>query len=437
MHLGLFTYPGGHHIAGWRHGSVDPTKILGYDYYRQSAVLAERGKFDLFFIGDMLAAREKDGRVIAQGALNNIDSISIASALAGATEHLGLVATLSTTYNEPFAIAERFASLDHISAGRAGWNVITTANDDAAYNFSRKSHMEKSLRYERAKEFVDICKGLWDGWDEDALMADRKTGVFVDPQKVRTVDHQGQFFTVRGALEQPRPPQGLACNGPGWRFARGTRIRGDDRRADLRRAEQSGRSVKVPFGGEGADAGSRARPGSAEGAAGLLPILGSTEAEALAKEKMLNELLHPAVGIWMLSEQMNFRLYDYPQEGPLPTADIRSSGSNFSPRVVHLMARADREGLSVRDCGVLVAASRSHGSFVGTPDQLVDHMKLWMDEGACDGFNIMPAYFQDELELFVDQAVPLLRRRGLFRTDYTGTTLRDNLGLPVPPRVFS
>ena len=161
MHLGVFTYPGGHHIAGWRHGSVVPGDILGYDYYRRTAEAAERGKFDLVFVGDMLAAREKDGRVIAQGALNNIDSISILSAVAGATKNVGLVATLSTTYNEPFAIAERFSSLDHISGGRAGWNIITTANDDAALNFSRKSHMEKTMRYQRAKEFVDICKGLW------------------------------------------------------------------------------------------------------------------------------------------------------------------------------------------------------------------------------------------------------------------------------------
>ncbi len=208
LHLGLFIYPGGHHIAGWRHGSVTPGAILGYDYYRRAAVAAERGKFDLFFVGDMLAAREKDGRVIAQGALNNIDSISITSALAGATDHLGLVATLSTTYNEPYSIAERFASLDHISGGRAGWNIITTANDDAALNFSRKSHMEKTLRYQRAKEFVDICTGLWDGWDDDALTADRAAGVFVETAKVRTLDHQGPFFSVKGALDLPRPPQG-------------------------------------------------------------------------------------------------------------------------------------------------------------------------------------------------------------------------------------
>ncbi len=167
---------------------------------------------------------------------------------------------------------------------------------------------------------------------------------------------------------------------------------------------------------------------------GLLPILGSTEREALAKEEMLNELLHPAVGIWMLSEQMNFRLYDYPEDAPLPTADIRASGSGFTPRVVSLMERADREGLSIRDCGRMVAASRSHGSFVGTPEQLVDYMQLWLDEGACDGFNIMPAYFPEELDLFVDEVVPLLQRRGLFRSEYHATTLRDHLGLAVPSR---
>lgn len=178
MHLGLFIYPAGHHIAGWRHPAVDPSSIAGIDYYRRAAQTAERGKFDLFFVGDMLAAREKDGRVVREGGLNNIDSISITSALAAVTECLGLVATLSTTYNEPYFIAERFASLDHISNGRAGWNIITTANDDAAYNFGQKSHMEKTLRYERAKEFVDICTALWDSWDDGAT--------------VHPIDHHGR-----------------------------------------------------------------------------------------------------------------------------------------------------------------------------------------------------------------------------------------------------
>ncbi len=434
MHLGVFTYPGGHHIAGWRHGSVQPREILGYDYYRRTAQAAERGKFDLVFVGDMLAAREKDGRVIAQGALNNIDSISILAAVAGATERVGLVATLSTTYNEPFAIAQRFASLDHLSGGRAGWNIITTANDDAAYNFSRKSHMEKTLRYQRAKEFVDICKGLWDGWEEGAVIADRTSGAFVDRNKVHELDHKGQFFAVKGALDLPRSPQGWpvmvqAGGSPaGLEFAATV--------AELIFAAQSDRGQAVKF----RSAVKQRMPAHGRDPAilkvlpGLLPILGSTEQEALDKETMLNDLLHPAVGIWMLSEQMQFRLYDYPQDGPLPTADIRAGGSAFTPRVTHLMERADREGLTVRECGILVAASRSHGSFVGTPEQLVDHMKLWFDEGACDGFNVMPAYFPDEMDLFVDEVVPILQRRGLFRRDYEGTTLRHHLGLPPVPQ---
>jgi len=310
MHLGVFTYPGGHHIAGWRHGSVAPREILGYDYYRRMAVTAERGKFDLVFVGDMLAAREKDGRVIAQGALNNIDSISILSAVAGATEHVGLVATLSTTYNEPFAIAERFSSLDHLSGGRAGWNIITTANDDAALNFSRKSHMEKAMRYQRAKEFVDICKGLWDGWEEGAISADRATGTFVDNARVHEIDHNGQFFSVKGALDLPRSPQGWpvmvqAGGSPaGLEFAATV--------AEVIFAAQSNReeaikfraAVKQRMPGHGRD------PAILKVLPGLLPILGSTEKEAVEKETMLNELLHPAVGIWMLSEQMQFRLYD-------------------------------------------------------------------------------------------------------------------------------
>jgi FMN-dependent oxidoreductase (nitrilotriacetate monooxygenase family) len=434
LHLGLFIYPGGHHVAGWRHKSVDPQAILGFDYYRRAAVTAERGKFDLFFVGDMLAAREKDGRVIAQGALNNIDSISITSALASVTDHLGLVATLSTTYNEPFAIAERFASLDHISDGRAGWNIITTANDDAAMNFSRKSHMEKTQRYQRAKEFVDICKALWDGWDDRALPADRNTGAFLDMAKLNPIDHEGRFFSVRGAMALPPPPQGWpvlvqAGGSPaGLEFAAMV--------AEVIFAAQSKRDEAVRF-----RAAVRSRmpshgrdPDRLKVLPGLLPILGGSEAEALDKERMLNELLHPAVGIWMLSEQMDFRLYEYPEDAPLPTADIRATGAAFTPRVVSLMERADREGLSIRDCGTMVAATRSHGSFVGTPEQLVDYMQLWLEEGACDGFNIMPAWFHDELDVFVDEVVPLLQRRGLFRTDYEGTTLRQHLGLQMPPR---
>jgi FMN-dependent oxidoreductase (nitrilotriacetate monooxygenase family) len=426
MHLGLFIYPAGHHIAGWRHPAVDPSSIAGIDYYRRAAQAAERGKFDLFFVGDMLAAREKDGRVIREGGLNNIDSISITSAISAVTECLGLVATLSTTYNEPYYIAERFASLDHISNGRAGWNIITTANDDAAYNFGQKSHMEKTRRYERAKEFVDICTALWDSWDDDALST--------NPSRIHPIDHHGRFFSVRGALGLPRPPQGWpvmfqAGGSPaGTEFAAmvAEAIFAAQTRLEEARAYREAVKVRMPKYGRS--------PDTLKVLPGLSPIVGSTEQEAKRKEAELDELILPAVGVWMLSEQMQFRLYDYDLDARLPSDEIRASGQAFTPRVVSLMDRADREGLTVRACANLVAKSRSHGTFVGTVEGLVDHMQLWQDSGGCDGFNIMPAWFPDELDVFVDQVVPELQRRDLFRTEYAGSMLRDHLGLPYPQR---
>ncbi len=434
LHLGLFIYPAGHHIAGWRHPAVDPYGIAGIEYYCRAAQTAERGKFDLFFVGDMLAAREKDGRVIREGGLNNIDSISITSAISAVTECLGLVATLSTTYNEPYFIAERFASLDHISNGRAGWNVITTANDDAAYNFGQKSHMEKTLRYERAKEFIDVCTALWDSWDDDALVADAARGVLVDPARVHPIAHDGRFFSVHGALNLPRPPQGWpvlvqAGGSPaGIEFAAmvGEAIFAAQSRLDEARAYRAAVMQRMPKYGR--------CPDTLKVLPGLSPILGSTEFEAVRKEAELDELILPAVGVWMLSEQMNFRLYDYGLEARLPWDEIRASGQGFTPRVVSLLDRADDEGLTIRACANLVAKSRSHGTFVGTPEQLADHMQLWFESGGCDGFNIMPAYFPDELDVFVDQAVPVLQRRGLFRTEYEGSMLRDHLGLERPRR---
>lgn len=432
LHLGLFIYPAGHHIAAWRHPAVDAGSIAGMDYYRRAAQSAERGKFDLFFIGDMLAAREKDGRVVREGGLNNIDSISVTSAISAVTECLGLVATLSTTYNEPYYIAERFASLDHISNGRAGWNIITTANDDAAYNFGQKSHMEKTLRYERAKEFVDICTALWDSWQDDALVADASRGLFADPDKIHPIDHHGRFFSVRGALKLPRLPQGWpvliqAGGSPsGTEFAAmiGEAIFAAQSKLDEARAFRNAVMERMPKYGRS--------PDSVKILPGLSPIVASTEQEARRKEAELDELILPAVGVWMLSEQMQFRLYGYDLDGPLPSEEIRSSGQAFTPRVVNLMDRADREGLTVRACANIVAKSRSHGTFVGTVEGLVDYMQLWLDTGGCDGFNIMPAYFPDELDVFVEQVVPALQRRGLFRTEYAGTMLRDHLGLPYP-----
>ena len=434
LHFGLFIYPGGHHLAGWRHPSVVPNEILGFDYYKRAASSAERGLFDLYFVGDMLAAREREGRIVAEGALNNIDSISIDAAVAGATQHIGVVATLSTTYNEPYAIAERFATLDHISGGRAGWNIVTTSNDDAALNFGRKTHMEKTLRYQRAKEFVDVCRGLWNSWADDALVGDRANGRFADPRKIRPLDHVGEFFSVKNALPLPRPPQGwpvlVQAGGSqaGIDFAASTAEVIFTAQTKLNEAVAFREAVEGRMPAHGRDpAGLRVLPG-------LMPIISDTEASALRKEEELNELLHPAVGVWMLSEQLKFRLYDFPIDAKLPTADIRASSNDFTPRVISLLDKADAENLTIRACGRMVAASRSHGSIVGTPEQIVDHIVSWFGSGAADGFNIMPPYFPSELDLFVDEVIPILQRRGLFRSAYEGTTLRDHLGLARPVR---
>jgi FMN-dependent oxidoreductase (nitrilotriacetate monooxygenase family) len=434
LHFGLFIYPGGHHLAGWRHPSVAPKEILGFDYYKRAAATAERGLFDLFFVGDMLAAREREGRIVAEGALNNIDSISIDSAVAGATQHIGVVATLSTTYNEPYAIAERFATLDHISGGRAGWNIVTTSNDDAALNFSRKTHMEKTRRYQRAKEFVDVCKGLWDSWADDALVGDRTKGRFADPDKIRSPNHVGEFFSVKNPSALPRPPQGrpvlVQAGGSqaGIDFAASTAEVIFTAQTKLAEALAFREAVETRMPKHGRD------PAALRVLPGLMPIIGDTETSALRKEEELNELLHPAVGVWMLSEQLKFRLYEFPAEAKLPTADIRASGNDFTPRVMSLLDKADAENLTIRECGRMVAASRSHGSIVGTPEQIVQHVVAWFEAGAADGFNIMPAYFPSELDLFVDEVIPILQRRGLFRAAYQGTTLRDHLDLVRPVR---
>jgi N-acetyl-S-(2-succino)cysteine monooxygenase len=434
LHLGLFSYPGGHHVAAWRHPSVNPREILGFDFYARAARTAERGFFDLFFVGDMLAARERDGRIVAGGALNNIDSISINAAVSAATRYIGLVATLSTTYNEPVPIAERFATLDHISGGRSGWNIITTANDDAALNFSRKTHMEKSLRYARAKEFVDTCTALWDSWAADALVGDRLSGTFARADRIKRVEIKGDFLSTRSALSLPALPQGWpvlvqAGGSPsGVEFAASVAEVIFTAQTKLDEACAFRASVGARMPAHGRD------PATLKVLPGLMPIIGDTEAAAIQKERDLTEMLHPSVGVWMLSEQLKFRLYDIPDTAKLPVADIRASGSNFTPRVTSLLDDAEAKGLSIRECGKIVAAARSHGSVIGTPEQVVAHMQTWLSAGAADGFNIMPPYFPAELDLFVDEVVPLLQRRGLYRTEYSGTTLRDHLELARPVR---
>jgi FMN-dependent oxidoreductase (nitrilotriacetate monooxygenase family) len=425
LHLGVFIYPGGHHIAAWRHPDMQGERITELDYYRESARIAERGKFDLFFVGDALNAREREGRIVGEIAINNLDPVSVVSVVASVTERIGLVATLSTTYNEPAMIAAKFATLDHLSGGRAGWNVVTTLDDNAAFNFSRDKAMDKALRYERAASFVDAVTALWDSWEDGATPSDASR---IHPAAYRSI-----FYSVDGPSGMPRPPQGwpvlVQAGGspPGRDFAarigeaiftaQGTLASAQAFRADIHaRMEKRGRA-----------------PDSVKIMPGLSPLLGDTEAAALRREAEFAELAHPSVGVWMLSEMTKFRLYDHSLDAPLPTRDIRAFNPSLGENAVSLMNRAEREPMTIRDAARIMVRSRVHQSFVGTPDQLADHMAQWLNEGGSDGFNILPPIFPHDLALFVDHVVPALQKRGIYRRDYEGPMLRDHLGLERPP----
>ncbi len=418
MHLGVFIYPGGHHIAAWRHPAMPADGITEFDYYRETGQIAERGLFDLYFVGDALNAREREGRIMGQVAINNLDPVGIVSAVGAVTSRIGLVATLSTTYHEPFAIARKFATLDHLSGGRAGWNVVTTLDAKAALNFSRTAAMEKGLRYERAAEFVRVCKALWDS-------------------EGRAIDHAGRFFQVAGPLGLARPPQGwpvlVQAGGsePGRDFAADIGEAIFTAQGTLEGAQAFRADIHARMAARG-----RA-PDTVKIMPGLSPILGDTEAAAHRREEELAELVHPAVGVWMITEMTGFRLYDHALDAPLPAAEIRAANPALTRNALALVERAERAPvtmpLTLREAARIMARSRVHQSFVGTPGQLARHMADWVARGACEGFNILPPVFPDDLATFVDQVVPELQRMGVYRRAYEGTTLREHLGLDRPP----
>ena len=432
LHFGLFTYPGGHHIAGWRHPSTPSSELMTLEFWRTMAQLAERGKFDLFFVGDTLFTREKDGRFFGRQAFSNPDPVSLCSVVSAVTERIGLVATLSTTYHEPYAIASKFATLDHVSNGRAGWNIVTTWEDRAALNFSRATALPKADRYARGTDFMRACTALWDSWQDDAILMDRAGGRFLDPARIQAVHHRSDSFDVAGPLRMPRPPQGwpvlvqAGASPPGRRFAAQIAeaiFTAQTNLAEAQAFRSSTHTLMAEYG----------RPPEAVVIMpGLSPLVADTEAAAKRLEAELAELVHPEVAIWMLSENLYFNFYDRDPDEPMPIEEVRASRTPTSNGESILRACA-RGNLTIGQAARHVARSRAHQSFVGTPEQLADLMQTWLEAGGCDGFNLLPPYFPEQLRVFVEQVVPVLQRRGIYRRDYEGTTLREHLGLRRPP----
>ncbi|WP_419884812.1 LLM class flavin-dependent oxidoreductase [Paenibacillus sp. B-A-8] len=428
LHLGAFIYYSGHHHYGWRHPESGADKIFNYKFYRELAQTAERGKFDMMFLADLLYVMGAD-----QAASGMLDPLTLLSALSTDTEKLGLTATVSTTYNEPYNVARKFASLDHISEGRAGWNIVTSQLDVEAYNYGKPEHPEHGLRYRMAREFVEVATLLWDSWEDDSLIVNREEGKFADATKIKEVEYKGEWYSTKGTLNVPRSPQGYpvliqaGSSAPGQDFAASFGEVIFTAQQSLEAAKAFYESVNSKLANYGRERGSlKIMPG-------LSPIIGATEEEAQRKYKELQELIPPAAVVGMLSGMLQFDLSEFPVDGQLPDIPDPVEASNgMKSRVQLIMDMARKDKLSILELGRRLLGARGHMQFVGTYEQLADLMQLWFEEYGCDGFNIMPPVLPGNLDEFVDHVVPILQARGLFRTEYTGSTLREHLGLERP-----
>ncbi|MBD8839075.1 LLM class flavin-dependent oxidoreductase [Paenibacillus sp. FSL K6-4396] len=415
----------GNSIPFWRHPDIPINASVSLEFYKKQVRIAEKGKFDLLFIADGLFINEKSNPHF----LNRFEPLTLLSALAGATSHIGLVATLSTSYSEPFTVARQFASLDQLSDGRAGWNVVTSPLEGSALNFGKGEHPNHALRYEIAEEHLNVVKGLWDSWEDDAFVGDKEQGVFFDPAKLHTLNHKGAHFSVQGPLNVGRSKQGHPVI-----FQAGSSESGKDlaaRSADavytghetLEEAREFYRDVKaraVAYGRQAEDI--LIFPG-------IGPIVGRTEEEAEQKYQEIAELVSIDQALNYLGRY--FDHYDFsrfPLDEPFP--EIGEIGSNsFRSTTDKIKQQAREQGLTLRQVALLASTPRT--SFIGTPDQIADQMQAWFEGEAADGFNVRTVV-PNGLEDFVELVVPVLQERGLFRTEYEHETLRENLGLEIP-----
>jgi len=436
LHLNAFLMNTGHHEASWRLPESDPYAHVDLAHYVRLARIAERGTFDSLFLADGPQLWSN----LAQRPAGALEPLTLLTALATATEHIGLIATASTSYNSPYNLARRFASLDIVSGGRAGWNIVTTAGREAARNFGLDAEPAHAERYARAAEFLEVSLKLWDSWEDDAIVADKAAGVWGDDGKIHPPRHKGTYFGVEGALNVPRSPQGYpllvqaGSSEDGKAFAARYAEAVFTAQQTLADAQAFYSDLKSRTAGAGRD------PEHIKVLPGIVPVLGSTEAEARAGEQVLEDHIVPEHGRARLENLLHLepgtldldrRL---PEDLPPETA-IEGAKSRYT-LVVEL---ARRERLTVRRLIGRLGGGRGHLTFAGTPEQVAGQIETWFTQGAADGFNIMPAVLPSGLEAFVEHVVPILRRRGLLRTEYDGRsrqTLRERYGLPRPANQY-
>ncbi|WP_217559923.1 LLM class flavin-dependent oxidoreductase [Paenibacillus sp. GbtcB18] len=429
LKLGALLHGVGGNPAMWRHPDSQPDASVNFELYKKWVRKAEAGKFDLIFIADGLYINEKS----IPHFLNRFEPITILSALAAVSTHIGLVGTLSTSYSEPFTVARQFGSLDVISGGRAGWNVVTSPLEGSALNYG-KSHPEHDLRYKIAEEYLDVTKGLWDSWEDDAFVRDKESGVFFDPGKLHTLNHQGEFFSVRGPLNIARSRQGQPVI-----FQAGSSEVGKNYAAKVADAIFTGQENledAVRFYKEVKErAVSHGRsPDDVLIFPGIGPIIGSTEEEAERKYQEVADLVTIETALDYLGRFFEHHDFSqYPLDEPFP--DLGDLGKNsFQSGTDKIKEEAKEKNLTLRQ--VALQAATPKGRFVGTPEKVADLIQEYFEAGAVDGF-MLSAAVPSGLEDFVDHVVPILQQRGIFRTEYESDTLRGNLGLPVPANRYA
>jgi FMN-dependent oxidoreductase (nitrilotriacetate monooxygenase family) len=433
LRLGAFMRPVSIHTAWWRYPGAYPDANFNFRHIARFAQTLERGKFDAFFMADHLALLNMPMDALKRSATTtSFDPLTLLPALAVVTERLGLIATASTTFNEPYHIARKFASLDHISNGRAGWNLVTTSNPDAALNFGLAEHVEHAERYRKAREFYDVVTGLWDSWADDAFIRDVETGIYFDPGRMHVLNHKGSHFSVRGPLNVARPIQGWPVIVQAGSSEAGRQIAAETAEmvfaagGSIEEARRFYADVKGRMAALGRDREHlKILPGA-------LVVVGETEAEAQQKRDLLDSLVHPDSGLASLSVALGCDASGFNLDGPLPEIPETNQSKSGRQRVID---RAKRDNLTVRQLAQ-IAGGYGGLSLTGTPKSIADEMEEWLFTGACDGFNVMFPYVPGGLDDFVNLVVPELQRRGLFRTEYEGSTLRENLGLPKPVNRF-
>ncbi|WP_332696841.1 LLM class flavin-dependent oxidoreductase [Bosea sp. (in: a-proteobacteria)] len=434
LHLNLFINGRGHHEAAWRHDASTYRALTDVTYYRDLALAAEAAKLDSIFFADHVTL----GEDIEYSTRGELEPLTLLGALSGLTEHIGLIATASTTYSEPYNLARQFASLDHLSGGRIGWNIVTSWAPSAAANFGQEQQAGIDQRYARANEFVEVVSKLWDSWARDAIVDDRAGGSYARPEGIRRADHRGAFFKVAGALNIPRSPQGrpvfvqAGSSTDGRAFAA--------RYAEAIFTAHLTKESAIAFYNDIKTQGRalRRRPDQIVILPGISAAIGSTEAEAKRVWEELNELSHPSVGLARLSNRFGGHDFSHlkldqvlsVEDFPDP-ALVQASRS----RAQSITALVARERPTLRALLHSLAGARGHFTATGTPEQIADIIEDWFVSGASDGFNVMPPILPQQFEIFAGEVVPLLRKRGLFRSEYRDGTLRDRLGLdPVPSR---